>query len=121
MTKKKGKSKRNLKVYSLEKTLKNPNLRTRSPFSSVDQPEGRGRPKGSLSLTNLLREHLTKNNYKEAKELIKAVSKNAKKGLPVCVNTVFNRIDGIQSQEIGPDDRPILVVLARGANKEPAE
>ena len=102
----------------MEKTLKNPNLRTRAPFSATDQPKGAGRKKGSLSLTNLAKKALQEHNSEKAKGFVKSWINNAIEGKPAPFNALLDRIDGIQSPNLGLDDRPILVIMPK-AKKDP--
>jgi len=100
---------------------RNQNLRPKKPFSTTNQPEGRGRPKGSLSLTTLLRQELSENKKTKAKTLIKAIIKHAEAGSSSYGKMIFDRIDGIQLPEMDLDDRPILVIMARTGEKESAK
>lgn len=81
----------------------NPNKTTRGnapPFSSKNQPEGRGRPKGSLGPTNHLKRLLRENKDKEAIAFSNAVINLAKKGNAPYAKMVFERADGLLKQEI---------------------
>ena len=82
-------------------------------FTSEDQPEGRGRPKGSLSLTNLLRKELRANRKEKAIELMKRIIVNAGEGNAAHSKLIFDRIDGVLTEKtelMGKGGGPIEVV-----------
>ena len=83
-------------------------------FSSKNQPKKKGRPKGSLSLTNELRKILetidpiTKKPVYEL--LLIAATKHAGKGNAAFFKEIIERIDGKVADKIehaGRDGRPI--------------
>jgi len=90
---------------SIENPKKNPTkarpgMVTAPPFSTTNQPEGRGRPKGSLSITNHLKKLLSENKEKEAIELSRAIIKHAKAGKAPYASMIIDRVDGVLKQEI---------------------
>jgi hypothetical protein len=62
------------------------------PGNSGNTPGGR--PKGSVSITRLMREALEESGEKEAKRLAKAILRNAAKGNSTAIKEVLDRIDG---------------------------
>lgn len=80
------------------------------PFTSEHQPKKNiGRPKGSLSLTTILRQSLRAGNKERAKELVEATIKNAMKGHPFAMKTVWDRIDGVIDQTIDLNAQVIIM------------
>lgn len=69
-------------------------------FTSEHQPNNRGRPKGSMSITVHLRKLLSEHKEKEAIALSKAIIKHAKAGKAGYANMVLDRVDGVLRQEI---------------------
>jgi hypothetical protein len=59
-----------------------------------------GRPKGSVSITRLMREALEESGEKEAKRLAKAILRNAAKGNSTAIKEVLDRIDGPVKQQL---------------------
>ena len=78
-------------------------------FTSEDQPEGRGRPKGALSLTNLLRKELTNNKKEKAIELMKKIIANAGDGNATHSKLIFDRIDGVLDQTVNLGGSVVLL------------
>lgn len=72
-------------------------------FTSTDQPEGRGRPKGSLSLTALLRKSLSENNADKAKVFVKGLIKQGSGGNPAAIKEIMGRIDGAIPEKVEVD------------------
>jgi len=86
------------------------NLRPAPKFSSTNQPENKGRPTGSLSLTNLLRKELSANNEIRARELIKGIITTGKKGNSAHSKLVFDRIDGVLAEKTEVEIKPLIII-----------
>lgn len=69
----------------------------RPPWTS--RPPTSGRKKGKLSIINEIRRLLEENNREGARELAESLLKNFKKGNPVAVTQVMNRVDGVVKEE----------------------
>ena len=83
-------------------------------FTSEYQPKKKGRPKGSVSLTNEIKkvlESVDENSQKSVAELFAtAVLKQAMKGNPACLKEVMERVDGKVTDKIehtGKDRGPL--------------
>lgn len=63
-------------------------------FSSTNQPAKRGRKKGSLSLTTLVKQALSDKDLLEAKRFTRSWIKNAKAGKQAPFNALLDRVDG---------------------------
>lgn len=91
--------------------------KTRAPFSSTDQPEGRGRPKGSVSIVTHIRRLLSEKNELEAKKLGKAMIRLAKKGNQAAIKTVVDRIDGPLPDQVEFKGNVIVEVVSYAVKK----
>lgn len=78
---------------SKKRRLKN----LKPPWKS--RPPGAGRKKGKLSIINEIKKLLNENNREGARELAESLLKNFKKGNPVALNQVMNRVDGVVKDE----------------------
>jgi hypothetical protein len=84
------------------------------PFSSENQPEKNGRPKGSSSLTNEIRKVLDgidESSKKPIRELLAiAATKQAMKGNAAYFKEIIERCDGKvpdKPEHFGPDGEPL--------------
>ena len=100
------------------------------PFSSENQPERNGRPKGSLSLINEIKkvlEGVDETSNKSILELLAiAAAKQAIKGNAAYFKEIIERLDGKvtdKTQHLGPDGEPldhtIKIVFVRPEDGKP--
>jgi hypothetical protein len=75
-----------------------------------------GRPKGSVSITRVMREVLEESGEKEAKKLAKAILRNAAKGNSTAIKEVLDRIDGPVKQM---QEGSVTVRVVFGEEDEP--
>jgi hypothetical protein len=96
-----------------EKSLKN-----LQKFSSENQPKKKGRPKGSVSITNEIKKILKskdENSRKSVAEILAAqILRQAMKGNPVCIKEIFERIDGKvpnKTENVVKDGGPVTMTI----------
>jgi hypothetical protein len=94
-------------------------------FSSENQPKKKGRPKGSLSLTNEIKkilESVDENSQKPVAELFAtAVVKQAMKGNPAYLKEILERVDGKspdKTENSGKDGGPVTLTIVYEDQKQ---
>lgn len=107
-----------------------PNMRPGGRGGLIKTDAGPGRPKGSVSITELIKKALAKENGKQAKQLAQALIIQAAKGNGTAIREILNRVDGIVSESLEHTGEVVIRVkrdrisypdTASGTDGDPAQ